>query len=479
MIPILYDIELIIPKNKITGIIGASGSGKSMLLKSILQLYEGIEHRSSSGQICVFAQDSEQHDLAAANKEALISFRKNHFGFVFQLTSEVLNPSQRIYQQLSERLQLTDYKLGDFDQRCLEVLEEVGIDDPALTLKKYPHQLSGGQLQRVLIAIGIIHKPKVLLIDEPTSALNSALKKEILELINRLSAVDGMTIILVSHNLALVAQYCQYLAVIDEGRIVESGLSSDIINDPQHKITKGLLYVETNTEDSVSNDRNENLIFKLKNISHAFQSSKGFLFKKNQIVLQDFNLSINEGEIIGLVGESGSGKSTVGKILAGFLMPDSGEVLYQGTALEEFSKSQYKQYRSEVQIIFQDPFGSLSPHRTAKQVLSEAIAVFGLAYDQKIVEEKLNDVSLDSRILGKTPKQMSGGQRQRLLIARALLASPKLLICDEILSSLDTIVKKKILKNLKSVAQQYKMAILFISHDLDTVQDISDRIVNM
>ena len=476
---ILKDINIDVPYGKITGIVGASGSGKSMLLKSILHLFEGISRYKTDGQILVSKDENQSINIISTASNILIENRKNHFGFVFQLSSEVLNPSQKISQQLVERLNLVNYQQNKLSWRCKEVLKLVGIENAELTLNKYPHQLSGGQLQRVLIALGIVHSPKILLIDEPTSALNSQLKVEILDLISTLRDTLNMTIILVSHNMELVSNYCDYLCVIHEGRIIEKGYCKNVIISPHHDITKELLGLSLADESRGERVASDGFILSLVDIEHGFTSSKGLISKQKQNVLNGFNLKIKKGEIIGLVGESGSGKSTIGKIIAGLLMADSGNVYYKNKQIDKLTKVEYLDYRSNVQIIFQDPLGSLSPHRTGRQVMKEALDVLNEKYDQILIENKLAEVSLDPSILEKTPKQMSGGQRQRLLIARALLSKPQLLVCDEILSSLDTIIKKQIIHMLKVISYENKIGILFISHDLETVKDISDRIIMM
>jgi len=474
---ILKDITFTVPKGKILGIVGASGSGKSMILKSMLQLFEGIPQVKQEGGIFISGENAGPVDILSTSSKTLRELRKNSFGLVFQLSSEVLNPSQNIFAQLSERLDDETHTKSQLYNKCVEYLTLVGINDPELTLQKYPHQLSGGQVQRVLIAIGIIHEPSILLVDEPTSALNSKLKKEVLDLIKKLNDSLNLSIILVSHNLKLTSEFSDYLVVVDKGSIVESGKCFDIISNPRHLKSQELLGHNITKIDRFERTSNDESILQLLNIEHAFTTSNGFLRKKRQVILFDFNLDIKKAEIVGLVGESGSGKSTVGRIISGLLLPNKGQILFRGKNISKLTNSEYKEFRSKVQIIFQDPLSSLSPHRNGKQVIMEALDILNMKYDKHSVIEMFNAVALDPSILEKTPKQMSGGQRQRLLIARALLYQPELLICDEILSSLDTIVKKKIIIMLKQLSLMNKMAILFISHDLKVIEEVSDRIV--
>ncbi|NNE15329.1 MAG: ABC transporter ATP-binding protein [Saprospiraceae bacterium] len=447
-----------------------------MTLKSILGLFENVSNANQSGSITYRDEDSKI-ELVNASIDNMKVIRKNRIGLVFQQSSQVLNPSHKIGVQVGERIKESNSK-NSLKQKVLDCLIEVELDHPEIIYNKYPHELSGGQLQRVLIAIGIIAKPELLLIDEPTSALDAELKIKIMDLIKRLCSKYNVSVLLVSHNMHLISDYSHYIIVIDDGVIQEYGSTQQLLSNPQSDVTKLLLRKNTFKE-AKQQEVGTSVIIETKNLSHSFKIQNGIISKKSMPVLKDLNVQLFEGEFLGVVGKSGSGKSTLGKIMAGLLQPTYGDVLFKGHSIFEMSNNEFDIYNKTVQIIFQDPLSSLTPHRNGKEVLEEAINIANAQAQFSDLQSYLSQFSLPEDILSKTPKQMSGGQRQRLAIARALIFNPQVLICDEILSSLDTPVQANIMSLIFEMKRLNELSVIFISHDIALIEQFSNRIIEI
>ena len=449
---ILDSLNLSVGRGQIVGLRGASGSGKSLTISSILQLvqYQNSGFRQS-GEILFDGQ-------SLINHPDINRIRNQHIGIVFQQSSQVFNPSQRIGQQLKEKLVLFS-KVESPHSIILNSLETVRLNEPQKIYNAYPHELSGGQIQRCLVAMAIINKPSLIIADEPFSSLDSVVKDELIHLFRDISKSLGSSVLLVSHNHAVLDRLCDRIYSIDNGQIVENSSPSF---QPLTVLTK---------EPSMTP------LVEIKDISMDYKS--GF-FRSNKVaVLREINITIHEAEIVGLYGNSGAGKSTLARLLTRLEQPSSGQILYRGRDVNNLSKVALQEYKSKCQIIFQDSYSSMSPHRTVKQHLSDVFYVLNKPFDNDEVSRYFSMLSLDNELLTRFRHQLSGGQRQRIMIIRALLLGAEFLICDEILASLDAQVGHLLLDELIQLNQSHGLTILFISHDLDALDKFCNRLIDL
>ena len=438
---ILKDITFNISEGEFVGLFGPSGSGKSMLLKSIIKLHELIPNAKTNGSIVY----QVNQDVCSLHDESLASIRKNEIAYVFQTGQNILNPSMTISQQLMESCSMEHTK-ADKLSSIKKQLEFLGFTNIEHIQSAYPHELSGGQIQRVLLAVAILREVKVLLIDEPTSALDSELKREIIEIIKKVNLELGVAVLLVSHNLELVEDYCDRVLFIKNGELVES--------DP-------FKWAEVKNEKRIVDE--SQILFEVKDLSKSFKGASLFRNKSDHQVFNDFSTTIDKNDIIGIAGPSGSGKSTLAKILCALDLDYKGSVLFNGQELNRMTRSETLEFRKKVQIIFQDPLSSLSPHLTIKALFEEVLSQFDIKLDDW--EAYFEEFGLGLDILSKLPSQLSGGQRQRFYIAKTLLINPWVLICDEITSSLDIDVRAQILNLLFKIHQERGLTLIFVSHD--------------
>lgn len=461
---ILSEVNFELNKGDLLALIGPSGAGKTFIMRSLLRLYEGIDGIKVSGEV-VYSFD-ENIDVLSCSDEKLNWLRKHKIGLVFQNSTQVLNPSIKVFKQLKEGISEIE-----FESKIEEICSTVGLKKEDI-INKYPHEFSGGQFQRLLIAMALVKEPDILLIDEPTSSLNERLKIEILEVIKKLNKEKGITILLISHDLDLVASY------FEKGLFVNNGIvdySRDL-----NKIKKEPFFIDdfTNMANLNVTSLDREPLLELKNISKSY-SNVG----EKKVVLNQFNLEIAKSEIVGLIGDSGSGKSTVAKIIKGLTPIDKGSVYWEEKDMSTMSLAFKKEFIKNVQIIFQDPLSVLSPHLTGYEVLEEMMTIHSVTMPRKELNEFLKSFKLSIDTVARIPSKLSGGQRQRLLIARAFICSPKLLICDEILSSIDLQTKNEIIGLLVDKAIEKNMSILFISHDMKTIQKIQNlvdmRVINL
>jgi len=484
--PVLDTINLRIEEGETHALVGESGSGKSVTALSILRLLEETNQVVSSGAI-VF----ENRELTALNKRDIRAIRGNRIAMIFQEPMTSLNPVYTIGNQLMEPLLLhQSLSKTEAHDRALQLLERTGIDNPEYRINCYPHQLSGGQRQRVIIAMALACRPKLLIADEPTTALDVTIQDQILHLIRDIQAEYGMSVLLITHDLPMVRKIADTVSIMHGGRIVEQGTVTDIFTHPQEDYTRHLL---ASVPKGVQATRPGGpTLIELKEISCSFtmQSKWSGLFKRTKTVIKavdEVSLSLNQGTTLGLVGESGSGKSTLALCLLGLTRYDGKVFYFSNTAtchcLSDLSNSQFRPLRKELQIVFQDPFSSLSPRMTIEQIIAEGLQVHGLGGTkeerQTLVEQALRDVELDPALAGRFPHEFSGGQRQRIAIARAVILRPKLLILDEPTSALDMTIQKQILELLKDLQDRYQLTYIFITHDLRTVRSLADQLAVM
>ena len=501
---LLSDLSFSIFPNEIVAIVGESGSGKSLTALSIAGLLSDSKLKVESKKLQL-----GENDLSKLSQKDWESTRGKNIGMVFQEPQSSLNPSMRCGIQVMERLQ--KFEKGDKKTNVAKVLSafnEVQLPNPERVFKAYPHELSGGQKQRVMIVMALICKPQLLIADEPTTALDVSVQKEILSLIKEQQKINKMSILFISHDLSLVSQFADRVIVMHHGKLIETEKTAKIFRHPKFPYTRALIFARPQpnkrlerlptVEDftlvkksfkvvsNKSRRKKHELIYsnspilEVSGINKEYSPAKNW-FKKNKSFSAIKNLSFKlfPGETLGLVGESGCGKSTLSRILVNLDIPSSGKVVYQGKELNKLVRSK----RREIQLVFQDPFAALHPLKTVINAISEPLLVHRLVNNKKeclkMVEELLEKVNLERGFFNRYPHELSGGQRQRVVIARALATQPRLLILDEAVAALDISVQAKVLNLLNDLKKELELSYLFISHDLNVVKYMSDRIVVM
>lgn len=488
--PILKNISFELNSNEILGFVGESGSGKSITAFSIINLFNSKN---------IIKTGSINFDGKPIDSLSFIDFEKirgNEISIIFQEPMSSLNPSMKCGEQVIEIILNHEFiSTKKAKNRVIDLLKKVQLNDPEIVYNKYPHQLSGGQQQRIMIAMAISCNPKILIADEPTTSLDGIVKKGIISLLKSIQKETKMSIIFISHDLPLVSKIAKKIIVLNKGKIVETGTSNQIFKSPKKLYTKLLL--NARPPKNIRPKRlptNENNIAKPVLISkqerikaHAkiYQSSPilkvknlEFSYNNNNKVLNDVSFDLYKGETLGLVGESGSGKSTIAKSILNLNDFNKGQILYKENDIKKINK---KDFRKNIQLIFQDPFSSLNPEISIGYSIIEPMLSHGI-YETKIESKEkaislLEQVKLNKSDFNKFPHQFSGGQRQRIVIARALALNPKILICDESVSSLDVSIQAQVLNLLNDLKETFSFTFLFISHDLSVVKYMSDRVI--
>jgi len=476
---VVNSISFNIPKGKTIAIVGESGSGKTVTALSILRLlpYPSAYHKS--GEI-IF----NNNDLLSFNENKMQKIRGKNITAIFQEPMTSLNPLHTIEKQINEIIMLhSSLTYNEATKKTINLLEQVGLSELTKRIKSYPHELSGGQRQRVMIAMSIANKPDLLIADEPTTALDVTIQLQILNLLKSIQNKMGMSILFISHNLAVVEKIADYICIMKNGNIVEQNTKENIFNNPKHKYTKELISSKTKKKNP-SNDKIRNIL-EAKNLKVWFPIKKGILKKVvgNVKAVNNINFSLREKETLGIVGESGSGKSSLVMALLK-LIKSQGNIIFDNLILEKQNKRFLRSLRKKMQIVFQDPFSSLSPRMTIQQIILEGLEIHEnlLSDKEKInkVSKVLNTVGLDYKdVNSRYPHEFSGGQRQRIAIARALILKPKLLILDEPTSSLDVSIQTQILDLLNDLQQKYNLSYIFISHDMKVIKGVSDYVIVM
>jgi microcin C transport system ATP-binding protein len=470
------NISFDINKGETVALVGESGSGKSVTALSTVKLIGGNATVGGSVKYC-------GTEMIDANDETLRRIRGNDISFIFQEPMTSLNPLHTIERQLGESLALHQGVKGNAAKpRILDLLAKVGIRNAESRLRDYPHQLSGGQRQRVMIAMALANKPDLLIADEPTTALDVTIQAQILELLNDIQKSEGMGMLFITHDLGVVRQISDRVCVMKDGEIVESGKTSEIFENPQHPYTKKLLGAEpTGAPPPVPEGAKE--IISTNKLRVWFPIVRGIMRKVTGHIkaVNDATLTIHQGETLGVVGESGSGKTTLALAVMRLIKSD-GPIVFMGNNVDGLSNKQLKPLRRDMQMVFQDPYGSLSPRFTIEQIISEGLDVHGLQAGQnrrQMVKDILIEVGLTHDMIDRYPHEFSGGQRQRIAIARAMILKPKLVILDEPTSALDMTVQVQIVDLLRELQQKYGLAYLFISHDLRVVRALSHKVLVM
>ncbi len=495
---LVNNISFKIKKNEIIGLIGESGSGKSLTSLSILNLLNKKQFEIS-GDILF-----ENNDILKFSKNEMLLTRGAKISMIFQEPMSALNPTMKIGEQLFEMYSShQNIPFQNITNRIKNLIQKVKLDGVDNLLEKYPHQISGGQKQRVMIVMALACSPKLLIADEPTTALDVTVQKEIVEILKSLQKTENLSILFISHDLKLVSKITDRLLIIKNGVIVERGYNKSIFKAPKSDYTKALLSVMINNKVRLKtlptiktfksklvkekkSERGKRLekiyskkpILQINNLSKFYNTSNN-LFVKNKgfKALDDIEISLYKGETLGLIGESGSGKTTLSNAILKIHSYDEGNIIFKGEDISKLKSQKLLDFRKEVQIIFQDPYASLNPIKNIKQTLAEPIRYHKIVSNAEKVVELLIDVGLDESFLNRYPHELSGGQRQRVCIARAISVAPKIVICDECVSALDVSVQATILNLLNSLKKKYGFTYIFISHDLSVVKYMSDKIV--
>lgn len=506
------NISFSIPRGKTVGLVGESGSGKSVTSLAVMRLIPNPPGRVTSGEILF-----DGRDLLKLSESKMREIRGNKISMIFQEPMTSLNPVFTIGDQISETLILHEKlsKQAAWD-KAIDLLDQVGIPNPKERIKSYPHEMSGGQRQRVMIAMAIACRPDVLIADEPTTALDVTIQKQILDLLADLQKQYQMSMLFITHDLGVIADIADEVVVMYRGDIVEKGQSEEIFTKAQHPYTKGLLACRPSLEgnprrlpvvsDFMTEDGKERtldtallkqqkqtraisddqpVLLTIDHVKKHFPLKKGFFggVKSWVKAVDDVSLTVRKGRTLGLVGESGCGKTTLGRTILRLVEPTEGKIIYDGTDITGLDRGQMRAMRRKMQIIFQDPYASLNPRMTIGAALMEPMIIHQLGANRaerlEMAGDLMRRVGLDRGMLNRYPHEFSGGQRQRICIARALAVKPEFIVCDESVSALDVSIQAQILNLLLDLQEEMHLTYVFISHDLAVVKFIADEVAVM
>ncbi|CAB3727791.1 putative ABC transporter ATP-binding protein YejF [Paraburkholderia sediminicola] len=477
------DVTLAIQRGERVALVGESGSGKSVTALSILRL---LSDAQVSGSIRFDGQD-----LLAKSEREMRGMRGSDIAMIFQEPMTALNPLYTVGDQIAETIVVHDgVTANEARKRAVALLGRTGIAEPGKRVNSYPHQLSGGQRQRAMIAMALACRPRLLLADEPTTALDVTIRAQIVELLLELQRDEaekrGMAVLLITHDLNLVRHFAQRIAVMEQGVLVESGSVEQVFESPQHPYTQRLL-ASRPQRTVVPVLPISPVLLEARDVSVDFKTKlpgvSGWFRSGHFRAVADANVSVRQGETLGIVGESGSGKSTLAMALLGLQRTVHGEIEFQGRALGSYRGAEQTALRSNMQVVFQDPFSALSPRQTIERIVGEGLALHRPQMGQEARRDKvvsvLREVGLDRTVLYRYPHEFSGGQRQRIAIARALVLEPRILILDEPTSALDVSIQQQVLKLLAGLQQKYNLGFVFISHDLAVIGAMAHRVAVM
>ena len=477
-----FDIE----RGETFGLVGESGSGKSITALSIMRLLPQSGLQKQSGQVLFETGDIAADDLTTLKESRMREVRGGRIAMIFQEPMSSLNPVFTIGEQILEAVKLHFPQLSASEawERVMNALKDVQLPDPETRVNSYPHQLSGGQRQRVMIAMAMACEPDLLIADEPTTALDVTVQREILRLMKALQQRTGMAILFITHDFGVVSEIADRVGVMQQGKLVETGTTDQIIHKPEHAYTQSLIaalpenLARTETHQAVEDQQP---LVRLDNLAIHFPVRKGLLRRVvDQVRAVDgVDLEIPRGQILALVGESGSGKTTLGRGILRLTEPTAGQITFDNTDITGMRPAQLRQFRRNMQIIFQDPISSLNPRLSIAAILTEPMKVHGIGENREerieLARDLLQQVQMEEDALWRYPHEFSGGQRQRIGIARALSLEPSFIVCDEITSALDVSVQAEILKMLLELRRQHNLTLLFITHNIGVVEYVSDR----
>ena len=485
-------VSFSLEQGQTTALVGESGSGKSISAMTLLQLLPTNGLKYTHGEIRFFPPLSESPLVVNPSDSRIADFRGNGISVIFQEPMTALNPSLTIGYQIAEAVKIaTACPWKEATERSLGLIREVQIPSPEQSINKYPHELSGGQRQRAMIAMALASDPKVLIADEPTTALDPTVQMAVLQLIKELQAKRQMAVLFITHDLHVVKQLADHVVVMKSGEVVESGKAREVLSSPQHEYTQGLLACRPNGETRMSvlptlNDRHpsgnfefpktEKLVLKVDGITKVYP-------KQITPAVNAVSFEIKANETFGLIGESGCGKTSLSRMLLGLMPPTAGQVMWENELLVSKDQAFPFEMRKHIQMVFQDPFASLNPRQRISDTLTEPLFVHRLVKSKKEALERaahlLELTGLSAEALEKYPHNFSGGQRQRIVIARALSTEPKLLVCDEAVAALDVSVQAQVLNLLNELKSKLGLSLLFISHDMNVVYHMSNRVMVM
>lgn len=505
------NISFDVPRGKTVGLVGESGSGKSVSSLAIMRLIPNPPGKVTSGEIVL-----EGEDLLKVSEAQMRKVRGNRISMIFQEPMTSLNPVFTVGDQISETLMLhKKMNKAEALEKSIDLLRQVGIPNPSERVKSYPHEMSGGQRQRVMIAMAIACEPDLLIADEPTTALDVTIQKQILDLLADLQKKYGMSILFITHDLGVIADIADDVVVMYRGDIVERGHTSTIFTHAKHPYTKGLLACRPSLEanprrlpivsDFMTSEGKEKsdvthnkvrketrvvsekqpILLEIKNVQKHFPLKTSFFGNVKTWVkaVDDVTLNVRRGRTLGLVGESGCGKTTLGRTILRLVEPTAGQILYNGTDITQLDREKMRAMRRKMQIIFQDPYASLNPRMSIGAALMEPMIIHGLGSSKAerldMAADLIKRVNLEPSMLGRYPHEFSGGQRQRICIARALAVKPEFIICDESVSALDVSIQAQILNLLLDLQDEFNLTYVFISHDLAVVKFVADEVAVM
>ena len=475
------NVSFHIDRGETLALVGESGSGKSVTARAIMKLLPRTAHVSADSRVLLAETRIDQF-----SERQMLDVRGDRISMIFQEPMSSLNPIYRVGSQIAEAVVLhQSVTKKQALARALDLLKEVRIPEPEARLEQYPHQLSGGQRQRVMIAMAIANNPEFLIADEPTTALDVTVQAEILKLIRQLQARHDMGVLLITHDLTIVEKVSDSVAVMRNGHVVETNKTRALFASPKHPYTKRLFASTPSGQPNPVAPHSE-IVLKTDKVRVEYNLRWGKLFSRQNrllVAVDDISLELRDGETLGIVGESGSGKTTLGKAILRLLHNDGGEIDWKGTRLEAKSKAEMRPFRLKMQVVFQDPFSSLNPRLSVKQVIEEGLIVNRVGGTNRERDERIRaalvDVGLDPNSLNRFPHEFSGGQRQRIAIARALVLDPEFIMLDEPTSALDLSVQGQVIDLLRELQRKRGLSYLFISHDLKVVRALCHRVMVM
>ncbi len=480
--PILKGVDLSIDKGEVLGLVGESGSGKSMTALAIMQL---LPHAAKASGRLTF----DGIDILASSEEAMCRLRGDDIGMVFQEPMTALNPVKTIGEQVAEGIRWhTGANRADAETRAKQILDRVGLPETKFPLSRYPHELSGGQRQRVVIAIACALKPKLLIADEPTTALDVVLQKQILELLKDLVDEQKMGLLLISHDLAVVADMADRVTILRHGEVMEDGETARTLSEQVHPYTRQLaqasMHVPARPNTDAASGRGANLL-EVKNVAREYPGRRLSLLRKGEPfrAVDNVSFTLKPGQSMALVGRSGCGKSTLARMILALDRPTSGDIRFLGESLLGKDETALRPFRRNMQVVFQDPYGSFNPRHKVERLVAEPLHLLdekpSAQQRREMVAHALHEVGLKSDDMDKYPHEFSGGQRQRISIARAIITRPKLIVADEPVSALDVSIRAQVLDLFADLNQRLGVAYLFITHDLTVARAITDEVMVM